>query len=83
VDSAVRSSRQDDWRSNVFKVKKVKLAIKAALEQSLLHGITSSADPTSSPKAEHPADDYEAKPAESIEALVERVLTLVQNQDEY
>jgi type I restriction enzyme R subunit len=82
VDSAVRSSRQDDWRSNVFKVKKVKLAIKAALEQSLLHGITSSADPASSPKAEHPAD-YKAKPVESIEALVERVLTLVQNQDEY
>ena len=82
VDSAVRSSRQDDWRSNIFKVKKVKLAIQAALEQSLLHGISSSADPTSSPKAEHPAD-YEAKPVESIEALVERVLTLVQNQDEY
>ena len=82
VDSAVRSSRQDDWRSNVFKVKKVKLAIQAALEQSLLHGITSSADPTSSPKAEHPAD-YEAKPTESIEALAERILILVQNQDEY
>ena len=82
VDSAVRSSRQDDWRSNVFKVKKVKLAIQAALEQSLLHGISASADPTSSPKAEHPAG-YEAKPVESIEALVERVLTLAQNQDEY
>jgi hypothetical protein len=63
-------------------VKKVKLAIKTALEQSLLHGISSSADPTSSPKAEHPAG-YEAKAAESIEARVERVLTLVQNQDEY
>jgi len=82
VDSAVRSNRQDDWRSNVFKVKKVKLAIQAALEQSFLHGISASADPTSSPKAEHPAG-YEAKSAESIEALVERVLTLVQNQDEY
>jgi len=82
VDSAVRSSRQDDWRSNQFKVKKVKLAIKTALEQILLHGISASADPTSSPKAEHPAD-YEAKSAESIEALLERVLTLVQNQDEY
>lgn len=82
LDSAVRSSRQDDWRSNVFKVKKVKLAIQAALERSLLHGITSSADPTSSPKAENPAG-YEAKSAESIEALVERVLTLVLNQDEY
>jgi type I restriction enzyme R subunit len=82
VDSAVRSSRQDDWRSNQFKVKKVKLAIQAALEQSLLHGVSASADPTSSPKAEHPAG-YEAKSAESIEDLAERILTLVQNQDEY
>ena len=31
-DGAVRASRQDDWRSNPFKVKKVKLAIKAVLE---------------------------------------------------
>ena len=31
VDQAVRTSRQDDWRSNPFKVKKVRNAIKAAL----------------------------------------------------
>lgn len=31
VDGAVRASRQDDWRSNSFKIKKVRLAIKAAL----------------------------------------------------
>jgi len=31
VHGAVRASRQDDWRSNPFKVKKVKLAIRAAL----------------------------------------------------
>lgn len=31
VDSAVRSSRQDDWRSNAVKVKKVRIAIKAVL----------------------------------------------------
>ena len=29
---AVLANRQDDWRSNPFKVKKVKLAIKAALD---------------------------------------------------
>ena len=34
VDEAVRSSRQDDWRSNTFKVKKVKLAIKSALKEN-------------------------------------------------
>lgn len=34
VHDAVRSSRQDDWRSNPFKVKKVRLAIKAALRDN-------------------------------------------------
>jgi len=32
VDTAVRESRQDDWRSNAFKIKKVMFAIKAALQ---------------------------------------------------
>jgi len=32
VDQAIRKSRQDDWRGNPFKIKKVKLAIKAALQ---------------------------------------------------
>jgi type I restriction enzyme R subunit len=32
VDSAVRESRQDDWRSNAVKVKKVRIAIKFELQ---------------------------------------------------
>ena len=32
VDAAVREHRQDDWRNNPFKIKKVKNAIKAALD---------------------------------------------------
>jgi type I restriction enzyme R subunit len=32
VDRAVRESRQDDWRSNAIKVKKVKIAIKSVLQ---------------------------------------------------
>ena len=31
VDQAVRASRQDDWRNNIFKTKKVRLAIKVIL----------------------------------------------------
>jgi hypothetical protein len=31
VDQAVRSSRQDDWRNNPFKIRRVMFAIKAAL----------------------------------------------------
>jgi type I restriction enzyme R subunit len=32
VDRAVRESRQDDWRSNAVKVKKVRIAIKSVLQ---------------------------------------------------
>ena len=31
VDQAVRSNRQDDWRNNKFKLKRVKLAIRGVL----------------------------------------------------
>jgi type I restriction enzyme, R subunit len=82
VDAAVRTSRQDDWRSNPFKIKKVKNAIKAVLEKVPLHGSATSTDPTSSLGAERPIG-YEAKSAESMESQIERVLTLMQNQDEY
>jgi type I restriction enzyme R subunit len=33
VDSAVLDSRQDDWRGNAMKIKRVRLAIKTALDQ--------------------------------------------------
>jgi type I restriction enzyme, R subunit len=32
VDSAVRTSRQDEWRSNAVKVKKVRITIKFVLQ---------------------------------------------------
>jgi type I restriction enzyme R subunit len=32
VDQAVCDSRQDDWRSNLFKVKRVRLAIKSVFQ---------------------------------------------------
>ena len=33
VDAAVLDSRQDDWRGNAMKIKRVRLAIKQVLEQ--------------------------------------------------
>ena len=33
VDAAVLDSRQDDWRGNAMKIKRVRLAIKGALDQ--------------------------------------------------
>jgi len=73
VDAAVRASRQDDWRSNPFKVKKVRNALKAALEKHGAQKMTEAGAPV----------DYLAKPAESAEERVERILALVKNQDEY
>jgi type I restriction enzyme R subunit len=32
VDNAVRESRQDDWRSNAVKVRRVRIAIKSVLQ---------------------------------------------------
>ena len=78
VDGAVRASRQDDWRGNPFKVKKVKNAIKTALQEW-----------TVPPKAE--AEDGHSRSHENepppykaaTDAQVEQVLELVKNQDEY
>ncbi len=51
VDRAVRESRQDEWRNNTFKVKRVRIALKAVFGGD--------------------------------EALTERILELVKNQNEY
>jgi type I restriction enzyme R subunit len=32
VDESIRASRQDDWRNNPFKIKRVRLAIKSVLD---------------------------------------------------
>ena len=70
---AVRASRQDDWRSNPFKVKKVRNAIRAVLE-----GLEAQAGVV----LEAPAA-YDTKSSESPEERVDRILELVKNQDEY
>jgi len=76
VDSAVRASRQDDWRSNAFKVKKVKNAIRTALAsgEAKLNEIPVVREGT---EVQTPAD------SDPFEELVEAVLVLVRNQDEY
>jgi len=71
VDAAVRASRQDDWRSNQFKVRRVRNAIRAALES----GKAGVAHETPAP--------YGAHSPETLEERVERVLALVKKQDEY
>ena len=77
VDAAVRANRQDDWRSNSFKIKKVRLAIKDALRD---RGAPDSSD---APRVKEEAPVYGVASTEPSDELVERVLELVKNQNEY
>ncbi len=75
VDSAVRTSRQDEWRGNAFKVKKVRNAIRAALKAGGIAaqpGVVREGADVQTPESSDPLED-----------LVEAVLALVRNQDEY
>jgi len=80
VDQAVLGSRQDDWRGNLFKVKKIKNAIRAALDMAGTHGYEADSP---HPIGGDSLADYPAEAPESLEDRVERILTLVKNQDEY
>jgi type I restriction enzyme, R subunit len=73
IDAAVRSSRQDDWRSNAFKVRRVRNAIRTMVESARAQGGVVGESPAA----------YVALPSEPLEQLVERILALVKNQDEY
>jgi type I restriction enzyme R subunit len=82
IHDAVRSSRQDDWRSNPFKVKKVRNAIRAALESTGAQA-QDSLYPDKVGVARDPSPGYGKELAELPEERVERILMLVKNQDEY
>ncbi len=75
IDRAVQSSRQDEWRGNPFKIKKVKLAIKSALEKSRVPGGAGSVADRSQETA--------GSGPESFDDLLQRVVDLVKNQHEY
>ena len=74
MDQAVRAASQDDWRSNPFKVKKLRGAIKIAVEMYQRQGGTSPAPMKES---------YDGKSVAPEDALAEEILELVKNQDEY
>jgi type I restriction enzyme, R subunit len=82
VDAAVRGSRQDDWRNNLVKVKRVRNAIKAALDTAGTQTSDGGGAAYSTVVREGPSV-YSGESSESLEDRVERVLVLVKNQDEY
>ena len=78
VDEAVRASRQDGWRSNQFKIKKVRNAIKAAIHDpaSEVRGPSklSAAESVAEPPPGYMIDSGTA---------AQQLLELVKNQHEY
>ena len=74
VDQAVRAASQDDWRSNPFKVKKLRGAIKIAVEMYKKQGGISPAPMKES---------YKGKSIAPEDELVEEILELVKNQHAY
>src|SRR3972149_26269 len=66
VDAAVRGSRQDDWRSNPFKVKVVKNAIRVALELAGAQ-IGGGSDVTKGGIVREQPAEYGTQPSESLE----------------
>ena len=82
VDEAVRSSRQDDWRSNPFKIKRVRLAIKEALQKAGIRDSKGTGYAQPLVVREEQAV-YAAKDGEPSDQVVEAILELVKNQNEY
>jgi type I restriction enzyme, R subunit len=78
IDSAILACRQDDWRGNIFKVRRVKNAIKAAIESFNL----AMTGKSSGFSGEQPAP-FSGKGADSIDSLAEQVLELAKKQHDY
>jgi type I restriction enzyme R subunit len=75
VDTAVRANRQDDWRTNTFKVRKVRNAIRTALQEWAVQP-----RPASEEGSLHDAAAAYQAPTD---AELDRILELVKNQSEY
>jgi type I restriction enzyme R subunit len=81
VDLAVRANRQDDWRNNPFKVKKIRNAIKDALTRG---GALTAADATPAVSIARERGVYMTEAEdERISPLADVILKLVTNQNEY
>jgi type I restriction enzyme R subunit len=77
MDAAVLTSRQDDWRNNPFKVRKIRLAIKAVFEKF------SAEDNATLSNEGEVMDPFADKYGGSVDKLTGNILDLVKNQNEY
>ena len=76
VDRAVHETRQDDWRGNPMKIKMVRRGIKNAL-------LARNNSPSRPSSVRATSDVYFVADGESVDPLVEQILELVKNQNEY
>ena len=83
VDIAVRFNRQDDWRNNAFKVKKVRNAIEQALLTDVSEPSRRAATGTAGVTRERRAVYLTESESKPFEELLDRILNLVKNQHEY
>ena len=74
VDQAVHTHRQDGWRGHSMKTRKIRLAIKAVIEQA--GPVAASGD------IQDDRGGYQ-KGSETVDELTDRILELVKNQNEY
>jgi len=81
VDAAILANRQDDWRNNPIKVKKVKIAISAVLREAGVGAQDEYIAYLAQTQEEHIS--YFLTPEETVERAVLRILELVKNQNEY
>jgi type I restriction enzyme R subunit len=78
VDTAVQNSRQDDWRSNTFKTRRVRNAIRSALQEW-----TVPPNPKPEVGASAAFQDDGSPYQAPTDAEIDRILDLVRNQNEY
>jgi type I restriction enzyme R subunit len=82
IDLAVTGSHQDEWRSNPFKVKKVRNAISAAIWDFRSRG-RDLRDGKNPMGIEEKGEDAARQKKVPDEALVAKILELAKNQHEY
>jgi type I restriction enzyme R subunit len=73
VDAAIQRSRMDGWRGNAMKTKRVRLAIREALETSA----------PAAGQAPNRAQQNPAGNAYSLEAHTDQILELAKHQNDY
>jgi type I restriction enzyme R subunit len=83
VDAAVRANRQDDWRNNPFKVKRVRNAIMEVLFSHPARPSKATPNAAANLGGEGPAVYITEPEAMRLEELLDKILSLVKNQNEY